>query len=119
MPQQARPLQLPGGPASLTLCGVHLKFSAIIKQFLKHYKTKLHIFFYFTGIQFHAAANTRTALQHHVAAFPGLSMRPPEANYLDYTFVNTAFKSLHNASGSQMENCNCCWSFPTTDACSA
>lgn len=75
-----------------------------------------HIFS-FTRIQLYAAATDQLALQHRRAASSCLPVTPPEANYFDYMFVNAAFKSPYDASGSQMENCNC-WSFATTDACS-
>lgn len=73
---------------------------------------QLHILLYVTGVELQpyiaaAAAKDPTSLQHQAAAFSCLPMKPPEANYLDYVFVNTAFKNLHNASGSQKENCNC------------
>lgn len=84
---------------------------------------QLHILFYVTGIELQPyaadAAKDPTSLQYQAAVFSGPSMKPPEANYLHYMFVNTAFNSLHKASGSKMENCNCQWSLPTTtDACS-
>lgn len=64
-----------------------------------------HIIFYVTGIELQpyvtASAKASVSLQHQAGAFSCLSMKSPEVNYLDYMFVNTAFKSLHNASGSQ------------------
>lgn len=69
---------------------------------------QLHILFYATGVELRpcatAAAKAPASLQHQAAALSCLSMKPLEANYLSYMFVNTAFKSLHSASGLQMEN---------------
>lgn len=83
---------------------------------------QLHISCHLKGIDLQpyitVAAKDPTSLQYQTAAFSHLSVKPPEANYLNYMFVNTAFKTLHNASGSQKENCNCWWSLQsTTEAC--
>lgn len=85
---------------------------------------QLHILFYITGIELQPyatdVAKDPQSFQYCTAAFSRLSVKPPETNYLNYMFVNTAFKSLHNASSLQTENCYCWWSFPTTtDACSS
>lgn len=61
-----------------------------------------------------AAAKVPTSLQYWTAAFSPLSVKPPEANYLNYMFVNTAFKTPHTALSSQKENCNCKWSLQST-----
>lgn len=83
---------------------------------------QLHISCHLKGIDLQpyitVAAKDPISLQYQTDAFSHLSVKPPEANYLNYMFVNTAFKTLHNASGSQKENCNCWWSLQsTTEAC--
>lgn len=83
---------------------------------------QLHISCHLIGIDLRpyntAAAKDPTSLQYQTAAFSRLSVKPPEANYLNYMFVNTAFKTLHNTPRSQKENYNCWWSLQrTTEAC--
>lgn len=82
-------------------------------------KIQLNAYVTGTDLQPYTAA-TAMSLQYQAASFACLSMKPLEANYLAYVFVSTAFRSLHNASDSQKENCSCQWSLPTTrDACSS
>lgn len=89
----------------------------ISKQFIKDKKMQLHISCHVTGTDLQpyitAAAKVPTSLQYWTAAFSHLSVKPPEANYLNHMFVNTAFKTPHTASGSQ-KNCNCQWSLQST-----
>lgn len=93
MPQQAQLLQLQGHPASLILCCI-TRNSQCHQQAVVLLRFVVFQIFYFTRIQLYAAAADQRLISLTV-------------------LVNRAFKSPHDASGSQMENCNC-WSVATT-----